>query len=78
MNRERAVELLNTPNTTTSIIREYCLHKGKDPELIKVFLELAELTDFTSAIFRGVLDNMNREFNLTILKDTNNNIIKIL
>jgi len=67
--------LMGSKMNLYEFLYEYCIYKGKDPELTKTFLQICILNNMLPSLFSYAITIMCQEYNLTIIKDIKTNQI---
>lgn len=60
-----------------TLLTSYCIEHGKDPNKTREFIHILLSTNIIKGYFLHALDMYEKKFNIVMVKDNKNNILKI-
>lgn len=60
------------------LIQQYCINKGKDPNLTQAFIQILGMTGNIQNIYDQILEEYQREFEICLIKNDLGKIIKVI
>lgn len=82
MERQQLINFLNNSIQYEEIkpfIVDYCVKKGKEPELVKTFVDILQFNPFAlHNVVSQILEEESIEHNIVKIFNTNNQLIQVL
>lgn len=66
------------PLNAAQIVLNYCVERGKDPNLSNTFIQMSLQLGFFNSLYQQVLEYYQRQFEVCLVKDPLGKIIKII
>lgn len=66
------------PLNATQLVLDYCVEKGKNPNLSQSFIEMSVRLGFFQTIYQSMLEYYQRQFEVCLIKDPLGKIIKVV
>lgn len=66
------------PKEGPRIVYNYCIEKGKDPNLTNTFIQMSLQLGFFNSLYQQVLEYYQRQFEVCLVKDPLGKIIKVI
>jgi hypothetical protein len=84
MDKQTTIDLSNQfynnqiPPNATQLVLDYCIEKGKTPNLSKAFIEMSVQLGFFLTIYQSMLEYYQRQFEVCLIKNDLGKIIKVI
>lgn len=84
MDKQTLIDLSNQfynnqiPKEGPKIVYDYCIEKGKDPNLTNTFIQLSLQLGFFDSLYQQTLEYYQRQFEICLIKNDLGKIIKVI
>lgn len=76
MNKEYLIQFFSNGNSDIrSFLYEYCIYKGKSPQMTEAFLNVAIMMGMLPSLFQYAMEVMCQEFSIGFVRDVSTNQI---
>lgn len=83
MDKQTIIDLSNQfynnqiPPNATQLVLNYCIERGKTPNLSQAFIEMSVQLGFFPTIYQSMLEYYQRQFEVCLVKNDLGKIIKV-